>query len=67
MPAFRLPAWLRRHQPDPRWRPEFDTLARYNAETARGVQHAPEWRACMAELQRQFNDAYRPATTTGGV
>ncbi|WP_436759356.1 hypothetical protein [Streptosporangium sp. V21-05] len=59
---IRLPAWL--HRPsDPRWRPESDTLAQYNAEQACGIQHTPEWQTRMAELQAQFNTAYHGSTS----
>ncbi|MEU8040899.1 hypothetical protein [Streptosporangium sp. NPDC049078] len=68
---IRFPAWLHRHRPDPRWRPEFDTLAQYNAERARGIQHTPEWQARMAELQAQFNAAYHgsasPTASSGSA
>lgn len=46
---------------DERWRPEFDVLARYNAEVWRGIQHTPEWRQRMVELQRLFDQAYGKA------
>lgn len=36
-------------------REEIDILGRYNAEVARGLQHAPEWRERMDGLQRRFN------------
>ena len=34
---------------------EFEPLARYNAEVARGIEHSPEWRSHMAELQSRFD------------
>ena len=38
---------------------EFNDLARYNAEVARGIVHTPEWREKMAEEQRRFNEQQR--------
>lgn len=35
---------------------EFDPLARYNSEVARGLVHTPEWQAEMAVLQQRFNE-----------
>jgi hypothetical protein len=35
---------------------EFDALATYNAERARGLVHTAAWNAAMAELQCQFNE-----------
>lgn len=35
------------------------TLARYNAEVARGIVHTDEWRSDMANLQQQFNAEQR--------
>ena len=34
----------------------WDTLARYNAEVARGLVHTDQWRIDMADLQRQFDE-----------
>jgi hypothetical protein len=31
-------------------------LARYNGEVARGIVHTPEWRALMAQRQREFKE-----------
>lgn len=36
--------------------PEFEPLAVYNAEKARGIIHTGEWRQHMAELQQQFDE-----------
>jgi hypothetical protein len=33
-----------------------DELAVYNAEVSRGIVHTPEWKALMAERQRQFDE-----------
>lgn len=43
---------------DPRWRPEYDQLAQYNAEKARGIMHTPEHAAAMTKLQDDFNRSY---------
>lgn len=40
---------------DPRRCPDYDQLARYNAEKARGIMHTPEHAAAMAKLQDDFN------------
>jgi hypothetical protein len=55
---------LFRKQPDP-WEPQerfnglsesdFNTLARYNAEVARGIVHTPGWDERMIALKSQFN------------
>ena len=34
---------------------EFNALARYNSEIARGIVHTPEWDARMAQEQERFN------------
>ena len=41
-------------QPD-----NFEMLAVYNAERARGIMHTPEWQARMAALQVKFDEAVR--------
>ena len=38
---------------------EFEALARYNAERARGIAHTPEWDALMASEQERFNRQQR--------
>jgi hypothetical protein len=38
---------------------DFSTLARYNAERARGIMHTPEWQAEMAAFQSRFDAAER--------
>lgn len=35
---------------------EFNPLAQYNGEIARGLVHTPEWQAQMAGLQKRFNE-----------
>lgn len=35
--------------------PEFDLLATYNAERARGLVHTPEWSERMARAQEKFD------------
>lgn len=35
---------------------EFEPLATYNAECARGLVHTAEYDAVMADLQREFNE-----------
>jgi hypothetical protein len=35
---------------------EFETLAVYNAERARGIVHTAEWDAAMVALQCRFNE-----------
>jgi hypothetical protein len=37
---------------------EIETLARYNAERARGILHTFEWQEQMAKLQRRFDEAW---------
>jgi hypothetical protein len=34
----------------------WNDLARYNSEVARGIVHTPEWKAKMADQQRQFDE-----------
>lgn len=43
---------IERCEPMP-WK--FDQLATYNAERYRGIMHTPEWRAKMADLQREYD------------
>lgn len=38
---------------------EFEYLAVYNAEVARGIMHTPEWQQRMAEVQRRFDEQRR--------
>jgi hypothetical protein len=38
---------------------DFDDLARYNSERARGIMHTPEWTARMASLQEEWIEAWR--------
>ena len=40
---------------------EFEVLARYNAERARGIVHTPEWDERMASLQAKFDEWVRRA------
>lgn len=54
--------WLWIRNRDDRWRPEFEVLARYNAEVARGIQHTPEWCERMSELQHQFDQTFGRAS-----
>ena len=35
---------------------EWDELATYNSEVARGIVHTPEWKEKMAREQRRFRD-----------
>jgi hypothetical protein len=35
---------------------DFNTLATYNGECARGISHTPAWDATMASLQRRFDE-----------
>lgn len=44
----------------PPWRTEWDQLASYNAERARGIVHTVEWRVAMARLQADFDNAQQP-------
>ena len=37
----------------------FEMLAIYNAEVARGIMHTPEWHARMADLQAKFDERVR--------
>lgn len=52
---------LFRHRPKTidGWKPEFDQLARFNAEKARGILHAEEYRRKMDAVQRDFDEQYR--------
>lgn len=34
---------------------DYDALARYNAERARGIVHDPQWVARMAQIQASFD------------
>ena len=44
---------MRRKQ---RWEPyEFEALATYNSEKARGIVHTPEWVEKMKHEQERFN------------
>jgi len=36
---------------------QWNELATYNAEVARGIVHTPEWQHRMAELQADFDSA----------
>jgi hypothetical protein len=38
---------------------EFDALATYNSECARGIVHTPEWVALMESEQRRFEEKRR--------
>ena len=38
---------------------DFNMLATYNAERARGITHTPGWDEQMAQLQRRFDDGER--------
>ena len=44
---------------------DFETLATYNAEVARGIVHTPEWDARMADLQREFDARVEAAIEQG--
>ena len=46
--------------PRPGWKPDYDQLAQYNSECARGLQHTPECDARMAEVQRDYDENYVP-------
>lgn len=35
---------------------EFNQLAKYNSEVARGIMHTEEWKQKMAQLQKTYND-----------
>lgn len=35
---------------------DYDQLAIYNAEVARGIVHTPEWDQKMAAVQQRFNE-----------
>ena len=41
---------------------EFDDLARYNAERARGLVHTDEWTERMRREQERFDARYHPPT-----
>lgn len=45
-----------RYEPMPS---EFSALAHYNAEVGRGIVHAAEWQARMAESQVRFDEWQR--------
>ena len=45
---------------------EYDYLATYNAEVARGIVHTDEWKARMREEQRRFDDRNRPQPSREG-
>lgn len=45
-------------QTGPLTRQQTETLGRYNAEVARGIQHTAEWKARMAAWQERFNEHY---------
>ena len=38
------------------WYARWGDLATYNAEVSRGLVHTPEWKAKMAEKQKQYNE-----------
>jgi hypothetical protein len=46
---------------------QFNDLATYNSERARGIVHTPEWVEKMAEQQRLFDDGQRAWMTQNGV
>lgn len=41
-----------------RERAEYEQLAIYNSEVARGIQHTLEWRLKMVEIQARWNARY---------
>jgi hypothetical protein len=58
----KLLAWLRRRRPcEPYWKPEYELLAQYNAERARGVVHSEEYANRMAVVQADYDVLYLPA------
>jgi hypothetical protein len=44
------------------WKPEYDALARFNTERARGIMHDAQYVARMAEVQRDYDENYLPAS-----
>jgi hypothetical protein len=44
------------------WRPEYDALARFNGERARGIMHDAQYAARMAEVQCDYDENYLPAS-----
>jgi hypothetical protein len=44
------------------WKPEYDALACFNAERARGIVHDAQYVARMAEVQRDYDENYLPAS-----
>ncbi len=51
--------WLGRQEHRDPMPAEFEELAVYNAEVARGRQHTPAWQADMANLQERFDEYTR--------
>jgi hypothetical protein len=43
--------------------PDFELLAAYNAEVARGIVHTPEWDERMTRLQAEYDDVMAIAAT----
>lgn len=42
------------------WKKDYEVLSRYNAEVARGIVHTEQWKASMAEVQKEYNEVYLP-------
>lgn len=38
------------------WLPEFNALAQYNSEKARGIVHTPEYNKAMEIMQEKYNE-----------
>ena len=51
--------FFRRKKKEAFWLPEFEALAQYNAEVARGIAHRPDWQRRMAALQARYNERQR--------
>jgi hypothetical protein len=37
------------------WKPEYEILAHYNSEVARGIKHTDGWNRRMSILQAEYN------------
>lgn len=56
-----LRRWRRERARRAPWLPEYDTLARFNGERARGIVHSESFSAEMAALQKRYDEEYLPA------
>lgn len=54
------PAWWPKKEKDKVfWEPQFQVLATFNSEVARGLLHSEEWKAKMAQTQRWYDEKLR--------